>query len=114
MLENRARPRNNLLTQLIIFDEDVISACGCQTYVLWFNFIFGLNFISLCFWGYGNGRMITSLKKREIKFKPRINYYYSLGTLRNVQIMAERETSDLLTLVEGCLAWNLAQWASEL
>ena len=51
MLENRARPRNNLLTQRIIFDEDVISACGSGTYVLWFNFIFGLNFISLCFGG---------------------------------------------------------------
>ena len=50
-LENRARPRNNLLTQRIIFDEDVISACGSGTYVLWFNFIFGLNFISLCFGG---------------------------------------------------------------
>ena len=43
MLKNRARPRNNLLTHLIIFSEDVISACGSGTYVLWFNFIFGLN-----------------------------------------------------------------------
>ena len=49
MLKNRARPRNNLLTQLIIFNEDVISACDPGTNVLWFNFIFGLNFISLCF-----------------------------------------------------------------
>ena len=50
MLKNRARPRKNLLTQLIIFyNEDVISACGSGKYVLWFNFIFGLNFISLCF-----------------------------------------------------------------
>jgi len=51
MLKNRARPRNNLLTQLIIFSEDVISACGSGTYVLWFNFIFGLNFIFPLFWG---------------------------------------------------------------
>ena len=58
--------------------------------------------------------MIMSLKQREIKFKPRINYYYSLGTLRNVQIMAASEITDLHTLVEGCLAWNLAQWAREL
>ena len=55
-----------------------------------------------------------SLKQREIKFKPRINYYYSPGTLHNVQIMAASEISDLYTLVEGCLAWNLAQWAREL
>ena len=49
MLKNRAGPRKNLLTQLIIFyNEDVISACGSGTYVLWFNFIFGLNFISHC------------------------------------------------------------------
>ena len=58
--------------------------------------------------------MIMSLKQREIKFKPRINYYYSPGTLRNVQIMAASEITDLHTLVEGCLAWNLAQWAREL
>ena len=58
--------------------------------------------------------MIMSLKQREIKFKPRINYYYSPGTLRNIQIMAASEITDLHTLVEGCLAWNLAQWASEL
>ena len=58
--------------------------------------------------------MIMSLKQREIKFKPRINYYYSPGTLRNVQIMAASEFTDLHTLVEGCLAWNLAQWAREL
>ena len=45
-----------------------------------------------------------SLKQREIKFKPRINYYYSPGMLR----------TDLHTLVGGRLAWNLAQWASEL
>ena len=58
--------------------------------------------------------MITSLKQREIKCKPRINYYYSPGTLRNIQIMAASEITDLHTLVEGCLAWNLAQWAREL
>ena len=49
MVKSRARPRNNLLTHLIIFSVDVISACGSGTYVLWFNIIFGLNFISLCF-----------------------------------------------------------------
>ena len=53
MLKNRARSRNNLLTQLIIFNEDVISACGSGTNVLWFNFIFGLNFISFVL-GYDN------------------------------------------------------------
>ena len=58
--------------------------------------------------------MIMSLKQGEIKFKPRINYYYSPGMLRNIQIMAAREITDLHTLVRGCLAWNLAQWASEL
>ena len=38
--------------------------------MLWFNFILGLNFISLCF------KLITihchTQKQREIKFKPRI------------------------------------------
>ena len=55
-----------------------------------------------------------SLNQREIKLKLRINYYYSLGMLCNIQIMAASETTDLHTLVGGCLAWNLAQWASEL
>ena len=56
----------------------------------------------------------NELETKGNKFKPRINYYYSLGTLRNIQIMAASEITDLHTLVEGCLAWNLAQWASEL
>ena len=37
-------------------------------YMLWFNFILGLNFISLCFGVWKC--MIMSLKQREIKFKP--------------------------------------------
>ena len=47
-----------------------------------------------------------SLKQREIKFKPRINYYYSPGTLCDIQRMAAGKTTDLQTLVEGCLAWT--------
>ena len=39
-----------------------------------------------------------SLNQREIKLKLRINYYYSLGTLRNIQIMAASETTDLHVL----------------
>ena len=45
-------------------------------YVLWFNFIFGLKFISLCF------QLIIihyyTLKQREIKFKPRIKLNHNL------------------------------------
>ena len=40
--------------------------------MLWFNFIPSLIFISLCFWVWLC--MITSLKQREIKFKPRIKF----------------------------------------
>ena len=45
-------------------------------YVLWFSFIFGLKFISLCF------QLIIihyyTLKQREIKFKPRIKLNHNL------------------------------------
>ena len=39
-------------------------------YVLWFNFILGLNFIFFCFWVWLC--MIMSLKQKKVKFKPRI------------------------------------------
>ena len=39
-------------------------------YLLWFNFILGLNFISLCFWVWKC--TIVRLKQREIGFKPRM------------------------------------------
>ena len=49
-----------------------------HVYMLWFNFILGLNFIFLCF------KLITmhylTQKQRKIKFKPRVklnhNIYY--------------------------------------
>ena len=55
------------------------------TYMLWFNSILGLNFISLCF------KLIIihyhTRKQKEIKFKPRIKL--------NHKIYSKRQTSDL-------------------
>ena len=45
-------------------------------YVLWFNFILGLNFIFFCFWVWLC--MIMSLKQKKIKFKPRIKLNHNL------------------------------------
>ena len=48
-------------------------------YMLWFNLILGLNFISLCF------KLIIihyhTQKQREIKFKPRIKLNHNIYTL---------------------------------
>ena len=48
-----------------------------RLYTLWFNFIFGLNFISFCFrvWQY----MMMSLKQWVMKFKPRIKLNHMMG-----------------------------------
>ena len=46
--------------------------------MLRFNFILGLNFISLWFGVWLS--MITSLKQREIKFKPRIKLNHNIYT----------------------------------
>ena len=47
-----------------------------RVYMLWFNFILGLNFISLCF------KLIIiyyhTPKQREIKFKPRIKLNHNI------------------------------------
>ena len=47
-------------------------------YVLWFNFMLGLNFIFLCF------KLIIihyhTQKQREIKFKPRIKLNHNICT----------------------------------
>ena len=53
-------------------------------HLLWFNFILGLNFISLCF------KLIITYyhtpKQREIKFKPRIKLSHNTSTeLSDVQ-----------------------------
>ena len=49
-------------------------------YMLWFNFILGLNFISLCF------KLIIihyhTAKQREIKFKLRIKLNHNIYMLR--------------------------------
>ena len=45
-------------------------------YVLWFNFILGLNFLFFCFWVWLC--MIMSLKQKKIKFKPRIKLNHKL------------------------------------
>ena len=45
-------------------------------YVLWFNFILGLNFIFFCFCVWLC--MIMSLKQKKIKFKPRIKLNHNL------------------------------------
>ena len=48
----------------------------CYLYMLWFNVILGLNFISLCF------KLIIihyhTQKQREIKFKPRIKLNHNI------------------------------------
>ena len=50
----------------------------CYIYMLWFSFILGLNFISLCF------KLIIihyhAQKQREIKFKPRIKFNHNIIT----------------------------------
>ena len=45
-------------------------------YMLWFNFIPGLNFISLCFGVWQC--MIMSFKNRQIKFKPGIKLNHNI------------------------------------
>ena len=52
-------------------------------YMLSFNFILGLNFISLCFWVWQC--MVMSLKQREIKFKPRIKLNHNIYIYRKQQ-----------------------------
>ena len=53
-------------------------------YMLWFNFILGLNFISLCF------KLIIihyhTQKQREIKFKPRIKLNHNICNKRFAKI----------------------------
>ena len=48
-----------------------------KTYLLWLNFILGLNFISLCF------KLIIihyhAQKQKEIKFKPRIKLNHNIS-----------------------------------
>ena len=60
------------------------------TYMLWFSFILGLNFISLCF------KLVIihyhTRKQKEIKFKPRIKL--------NHKIYSKRQTSDLSLALE--------------
>ena len=51
--------------------------------MLSFNFILGLNFISLCFWVWQC--MVMSLKQREIKFKPRIKLNHNIYIYRKQQ-----------------------------
>ena len=51
--------------------------CNALTmYVLWFNFILGLNFIFFCLWVWQC--MIMSLKQKKIKFKPRIKLNHNI------------------------------------
>ena len=56
----------------------VESCLKIQVYMLWFNFILGLNFIFLCF------KLIIihyhTQKQREIKFKPRIKLNHNINT----------------------------------
>ena len=52
-----------------------------SVYMLWFNFILGLNFISLCF------KLIIihyhTPKQRKIKFKPRIKLNHNMSGFAN-------------------------------
>ena len=54
-------------------------ACGPGMYMLWFNFILGLNFNFLCF------TLITihchTPKQRKIKYKPRIKLNHNIYTI---------------------------------
>ena len=50
-------------------------------YMLWFNFILGLNFNFFCFWV--RKCMIMSLKQKKRKFKPRIKLNYNIYSLKS-------------------------------
>ena len=71
------------MKDMVISYDAILTNCkqfnifaGTVMYMLWFNFILGLNVISLCF-GYGNN-MIMSLRQREIKLKPRIKLNHNI------------------------------------
>jgi len=54
--------------------QNIHISCHKQTrlYMFWFNFILGLNSISLCFWVWQ--RMKMSLKQTKIKFNQLLNH----------------------------------------
>ena len=56
-----------------------------KLYVLWFNFILGLNFIFFCFWVWLC--MIMSLKEKKRKFKPRIKLNHNLCFCRALPVL---------------------------
>ena len=62
----------------VLLNLSVESCLKIQVYMLWFNFILGLNFIFLCF------KLIIihyhTQKQREIKFKPRIKLNHNINT----------------------------------
>ena len=66
------------LLENLIYRNVPIQICTVRKYVLWFNFVLGLNFMFLCFWV--SWYMIMSLKQRKRKFEPRIKLNHNMYT----------------------------------
>ena len=63
-------------TRLFWIGQD--KAIEVAIYILWFNFILGLNFIFFCFWVWKC--MIMIYKQKKIKIKPRIKLNHNTHT----------------------------------
>ena len=66
----------HIFTKTGLEDMDLFKTQPCKYFLLWFNFIFGLSFIFLCF------ELIIrhyhTLKRSKIKFKPDIRLNHNI------------------------------------
>ena len=65
-------------TRLFWNGQDKAIEVAIYRYILWFNFILGLNFIFFCFWVWKC--MIMIYKQKKIKIKPRIKLNHNTHT----------------------------------
>ena len=94
-------------TRLFWIGQD--KAIEVAIYILWFNFILGLNFIFFCFWVWKC--MIMIYKQKKIKIKPRIKLNHNTHTHTHTQKISECDRNKSLdkqhfsVLFTYCLAW---------
>ena len=94
-------------TRLFWIGQD--KAIEVTIYILWFNFILGLNFIFFCFWVWKC--MIMIYKQKKIKIKPRIKLNHNTHTHTHTHKTSKSDRNKSLdkrhffVLFTYCLAW---------
>ena len=98
-------------TRLFWIGQD--KAIEVAIYMLWFNFILGLNFIFFCFWVWKC--MIMIYKQKKIKTKPRIKLKHNTHThthththKKNIEIWQEQKSGQMTLYCSFHLLFGLS------